>query len=68
LKDIPEHCFVKLDWRRNNDINYVQSKIDYAWKNRNELSKKAIKWYMENCIFIDWEKKMKKIVNNFKSM
>ena len=33
-KDVPENCFVKLDWRRNNDINYVQSKIDYAWENR----------------------------------
>jgi glycosyltransferase involved in cell wall biosynthesis len=64
-KDMPENCFVKLDWRRNNDINYVQSKIDYAWKNREELSKNARKWYMENCRFKDWEKKMKKIVNNF---
>ena len=40
-KDIPEDCFVKLDWRKVNNIKYVHSKIDYAWENREQLSKNA---------------------------
>ena len=61
-KDIPEDCFVKIEWDRVNDIDYVKSKIDYAWKNKEKISKKGREWYMENCRLIDWKKKMREII------
>jgi len=63
-KDVPEDCFVKMDWRRNDDWRYVKKCLVKAWDNREILSKNARKWYMENCRFIDWEKKMKKIISH----
>ena len=62
-KDVPENCFVKLDWKRNNDINYVKGKISEAWERREELSKNCRQWYLDNYRFIDWEKKMMELVN-----
>ena len=62
-KDVPENCFVKMDWRRNSDVNYVKEKIEEAWRRREELSKNCRQWYLDNCRFIDWEKKMKELVN-----
>lgn len=67
-KDVPENCFVKLNWKRKNDIEYINEKINYAWANRYELSKNAREWYLKNCRFADWEKKMKDIVNEFYNM
>jgi glycosyltransferase involved in cell wall biosynthesis len=64
-KDVPDDCFVKLDWKRNTDVEYVLDKLQYAWENKELLSRNARKWYMNNCRFIDWEIKMKKIVNDF---
>lgn len=61
-KDVPEDCFVKLDWRRNNDVEYVLERLEYAWKNRESLRKNAKDWYMKNARFSDWEKKMKEIL------
>ena len=40
-KDVPEDCFVKIDWKRNGDAKYIQEKLEYAWKHREELSKKS---------------------------
>ena len=64
-KDVPEDCFVKLDWQRNNDVEYIIEKIEYAWQNREKISQNARKWYLENCNFEDWKNKMYKIVNDF---
>ena len=64
-KDVPDDCFVKLDWERNTDIEYVLDKLKYGWQNKEILSQNARKWYMSNCRFLDWELKMKKIVNDF---
>lgn len=64
-KDVPEDCFVKIEWEKNNDLDYVLEKINYAWENKEILSKNARKWYLENCNFIDWGNKMKNIVNDF---
>lgn len=61
-KDLPDDCFVRLDWKRNGDVEYVREKIQYAWNNRETLSKNARKWYMENCRFCDWERKFKEII------
>ena len=61
-KDIPDNCFVRLDWKRNGDVDYVRERLEYAWENRDELSKNARKWYIENCRFIDWVKKINDIV------
>ena len=64
-KDVPDDCFVKLDWKRNTDVEYVLDRLQHAWKNKELLSQNARKWYMNNCRFIDWEIKMKKTVNDF---
>ena len=61
-KDVPEDCFVKLEWERNGDAKYVQEKLEYAWKHREELSKKSREWYMKNCRFTDWIDKMKQLI------
>lgn len=61
-KNVPENCFVKLDWEKNNDINYVREKILEGWKRREELSKNCRMWYLDNCRFIDWEKRMRKLI------
>ena len=61
-KDVPEDCFVKLDWRKNGDVDYVESKLRYAWEHREELSRKSREWYMKNCRFVDWKKKMVNLV------
>ena len=61
-KDVPDDCFVKIEWGRVNDIDYVKSKIDYAWKNKEKIGKKGREWYMGNCRLIDWKKKMREII------
>ena len=61
-KDMPEDCFVKLDWRKNGDVEYVESKLRYAWEHREELARKGREWYMNNCRFVDWKKKMYEVV------
>ena len=61
-KDVPEDCYVKLEWERNGDAKYVEDKLKYAWEHRIELGKKAREWYMKNCRFIDWQKTMRDIV------
>ena len=35
--DVPEDCFVKMDWTKNNDPDYVYSRLQYAWENREEI-------------------------------
>lgn len=62
-KDVPEDCFVKMDWRRNGEWKYIKGCLEKAWENRESLSKNCRKWYMENCRFIDWEKKMIDLVS-----
>lgn len=64
-QDVPEDCFVKLDWTRNKDSDYVKERLEYAWEHREELAHNARKWYLENCRFGDWERKMKEIVEDF---
>jgi hypothetical protein len=61
-KDVPEDCFVKLDWRKNGDVEYVESKLRYAWEHRKELARKGREWYMKNCRFVDWKKKMINVI------
>lgn len=61
-KDVPEDCFVKLDWTRNNDVEYIYSKLKYAWENKEEISRKGREWYLKNCRFVDWTNKMRKII------
>lgn len=60
--DIPEDCFVKLDWRKNNDTNYVLRKLRYAWDNHEEIGRKGREWYLKNCGFKQWKEKTNKYV------
>lgn len=64
-QDLPEDCFVKIDWHQNNDEEYVLKKLQYAWENKEILSKKCRKWFLENCEFKSWEYKMRQNINNF---
>ena len=64
-KDVPEDCFVKLDWERLDDISYIIKKIIYAIKNKKRLAKNAREWYMKNCRLDDWKTKMHNLVNKF---
>ena len=57
-----ENCFVKIDWERNGDINYIQEKLEYAWKHKEELSKKSRQWFLDNCSFDIWIQKMRNII------
>lgn len=60
--DVPEDCFVKIDWKRRTDLDYVKEKIEYAWKHKEKLGRNGRKWYMNNCRFIDWCSKMKELI------
>ena len=60
--DVPEDCYVKLEWEQNGDPKYVQQKLEYAWKHRERLSKNARNWYMKNCRFIQWKIIMQKLI------
>ena len=64
-KDVPEDCFVKLDWKRLNDIPYLIKKINYAWDNKERLAKNAREWYMKNYRFVNWIIKMDNLVKDF---
>ena len=64
-KDVPEDCFVKIDWKKLNNVPYLIEKIKYAWDNKEILSKNAREWYMKNYRFVDWKNKMQKLVKDF---
>ena len=63
-KDVPEDCFVKIEWERNNDIEYIKEKLDYAWKNKEELGRKGREWYLKNSNYKKWKKEMEDYVYN----
>jgi len=65
FSDVPDNCFVKLDWTKINNLEYMKGKIIYGWNNRYELAQNARKWYLDNCNFSLWERKMKCIINEF---
>jgi glycosyltransferase involved in cell wall biosynthesis len=61
-KDIPEDCFVKIDWKRNNDLNYIKEKIDYALEHKEDIGKKGREWVLKNCNIKDWINKISHII------
>ena len=63
-KDMPEDCFVKIDWERNNDVDYVEERLKYAWENKEEIGRKGREWYMKHCRLTDWLDRMRKLVSN----
>ena len=60
--DIPDDCFLKIDWERMNDEEYIEEKINYALKNKKELGRKGRDWYLKNCSFNLWKNKMKQVI------
>lgn len=64
--DVPEDCFVKIDIDKIYDAEYIEQKIQYAWKKRIELSEKIRTWYMNNCRFDTWKILMNDLINNQK--
>lgn len=67
--DVSKNAQVELNWEKcygdKIDYQYICDKIRYAWANKEELSKNGREWYMKNCRFIDWKKKMINTVNDF---
>ena len=61
-KDVPEDCFVKMEWEKNNDVDYVREKLIYAWENKEKLSQNARNWFMTNYRYVDWLRKIKSLV------
>ena len=61
--DIPEDCFVKIDWEKRNNLDYVKEKLEYAWKHKEELGCKGREWYLKHYRFADWESAMHKLLN-----
>ena len=62
--NVPDNCFVKIIWERRNDVDYVKSKIDYAWKNRETIGINGRKWFLENCELNNWINIMKNFIKN----
>jgi len=62
--DIPEDCFVKIDWLRRNDLNYIKGKLEYVWKHKEEIGQKGRDWYLKHCRFGDWESVMHQLIMN----
>lgn len=60
--DVPEDCFVKMDWRRNGDWKYVRKCIENAWENKEKLSRNCREWYLNTCSFKIWKNLMVNIV------
>jgi len=63
--DLPEDCFVSLEYERCDDAMYIKEKLDFAMEYKNELVNNAYEWYFQHCRFPDWQKKMLDIVNRF---
>jgi len=61
-KDVPEDCFVKIEWERNGDVKYVEERLKYAWENKEEIGRKGREWYMKHCRLTDWLNKMRNLV------
>jgi hypothetical protein len=62
--DIPEDCFVKIDWEKRNNLDYVKEKLEYAWKHKEEIGQKGRDWYLKHCRFGDWESVMHQLIMN----
>jgi hypothetical protein len=62
-EDVPEDCFVKMDWRRQSNPGYVKKCLEKAWNNREELSKKGREWYLKNCGMDIFKRKWESILN-----
>ena len=62
--DIPEDCFVKIDWEKRNNLDYVKEKLYYAWEHKEELGCKGREWYLKNCKFNNWKNKIHQLVIN----
>jgi len=61
-EDVPEDCFIKMDWRRQSNPGYVKKCLDKAWENREELSRKGREWYLENCGMEKFKEKWKNVL------
>jgi glycosyltransferase involved in cell wall biosynthesis len=62
-RDIPDDCFVKLNWTRMNDIDYVKDKIEYAIKHKETIGRKGREWYLTNCRFDKWSDNVVSYIN-----
>ena len=62
-KDVPDDCYVKLDYTKINDISYILQKLKYAWENKEQLSKNARQFYLKQCSFNNWKIRTSEYIN-----
>tara|TARA_R110002072_G_scaffold84065_10_gene190589 strand:- start:702 stop:1865 length:1164 start_codon:yes stop_codon:yes gene_type:complete len=61
-KDVPNDCFVKVEWQRRNDIEYIREKITYAIQNKKTLGNNAREWFLNNCNLDKWSNHIKQLI------
>ena len=61
-KDVPEECFVKIEWQNFNNKDYILERILYAWQNKESLSSAARSWYMKNYNSSYWDERMRETI------
>ena len=62
--DIPDNCFVRINIDKLDDTEYIISKLEYAWHNKEMLTYNARNWFIQNCSFDLWCSQFKSIIEN----
>lgn len=62
--DIPNECLIKIPVDKLN-AQYINSQIEFAIKNKYQLTKNAFGWYLSNSSFDKWNNKFKEILTTF---
>tara|TARA_B100001248_G_C27386794_1_gene460099 strand:- start:1599 stop:2648 length:1050 start_codon:yes stop_codon:yes gene_type:complete len=63
-KDVPKNIFVKINWKKRDDIEYVAKKIEYLWNNKYKYKNKSKKWFDKKCNMKKWKRKTKKFIES----
>jgi hypothetical protein len=63
-KDAPLKTFVKINWKKRDDIDYVAKKIQYLWNNKEKYKNKSKKWFDKKCNMKKWKKKTKNFIES----
>lgn len=61
--DVPDDCYIKLDYKRIHDTNYIITKLKEAWENKETLAENARKFFLTHCSMDKWKKQMTTLVN-----
>lgn len=53
---------VIFDFEKIKDVNFVANQLRYLWKNKELYNHKSYDWFINNCDFKEWKKKIYNIV------